>query len=302
MFGMGTSKVIAASLTPLRADLGIDTEFLSQHIGWLLKQGCGQVLLFGTTGEANSFSVDERRAALEGILDAGIDPERLMVGTGCCALPDTVSLTGHALANGVRDVLVLPPFYYKNVSDDGLFVYFDRLLERVGANRMQLFLYHFPQMTGVPFSHSLIERLLAVHGERIVGLKDSSGDWGHMERLVGAFLGFKVFAGTERYLLRMLQAGGAGCISATVNVTVGRAVDIVQRWELEDVSARQDDLSRIRAVLDGFPMIPTLKYLYARRHDRYQWQYMRPPHGPLSEEEAAKLDSQLKSLDFSWPV
>ena len=211
--------VMAASLTPMKDDLTIDHERLIAHCRWLLDNGCNAIAFMGTTGEANSLSVAERMIALDAVLEAGIAPELLMVGTGCCALPDTLALTRHAIAQGVGGMLMLPPFYYKGVSEEGVFAAFDAAIQRVGHDGLRIYLYHFPQMSGVPFSHALIERLLKKYPDVIAGIKDSSGDFENMRSMAAHFPGFDVFAGTERYLLDIMRAGGVGCISASANVT-----------------------------------------------------------------------------------
>lgn len=294
-------SVYAASLTPLHDDLRVDLDALIAHVRWLLYKGCDGVVLFGTTGEANSFSLAERIAAVEAVLDAGIPPHRLMVGTGCCAVPDTVALTRHAVAHGVGNVLMLPPFYYKSVRDEGLFEAFDQVIQQVGDDALQVYLYHFPQISAIPFSHELVERLLTAYPGTVVGIKDSSGDWMHMKGMMAAFPCLQVYAGTDRFLLDILEAGGAGCISATTNVTSRLAGDIVARYRSEDVRPLQHRLTQIRKAMEAHPVIPTLKWIMAERTGRTAWRNLRPPLTPLGETEVATLLASLQQLNFLDP-
>ncbi len=285
--------VYAASLTPLDEALNINHERLSQHVRWLLANGCDGVALMGTTGEANSFSVGERKAAVEAVLDAGIAPDRLIVGTGCCAIPETVELTNHALKCGVHDVLMLPPFYYKEVSDEGIFAAFDQVMQHVGSRLCRIYLYHFPHMSAVPFSDDLVGRLLEAFP--VAGMKDSSGDYAHMVRMVRMFPKLKVFTGTERYLLDVLKAGGAGCITATVNVTCRKASRLANAWHGAHATAIQEELTQVRTAIEQFPMIAALKSIMGQQSGDEYWYNMRPPNVPLSAVQAAALHTALRT-------
>lgn len=288
--------VYAASLTPQHDDLSINQERLVAHGRWLLDNGCDGIVLFGTTGEANSFTVAERMAALDAVVDAGIPAHRLLVGTGCCAVPDTVTLTQHAVEHGAGGVLVLPPFYYKNVPDEGVFAAFDRVIQQVGEARLQVYLYHFPQLSTVPFSDAVIERLLSAYPDTIVGMKDSTGDWRHMKHVVEAFPGFRVFSGTEQYLLDILEAGGAGSISSTANITCPLAGQIFTRWQSEDMRPLQNRMTVIRAAIVAYPAIPALKRIMADQTRQADWLNLRPPLSPLDDEESATLLESLQPL------
>ena len=216
---VGLKGVLAAVLTPMDEDLNPDHQAFAAHCRRLLAAGCHGLSVFGTTGEANSLSVDERLAVLEALVESGIPPEKLLPGTGSCALTDTVRLSQAALEAGTAGALVLPPFYYKSVGDDGLFRFFAEVVERVGDDSLRLYLYHIPQMTGVDLGLSLISRLIDAYPGVVVGTKDSSGDRERIMALCREFPDFSVLAGTETLLLETLRSGGEGCISATVNVT-----------------------------------------------------------------------------------
>src|ERR1043165_3142201 len=213
--------VLSPVVTPFGADLQPDASRLARHCRWLLDQDVG-LAVFGTNSEANSMSVGEKIGLLEALLEAGLPPGRMMPGTGCCAFPDTVELTRAAVRSGCAGVLMLPPFYYKNVSDEGLFRSYAEVIQRVGDARLRIYLYHIPPVSQVPISLALIERLLKMYPGTIAGIKDSSGDWNNMAAMLEQFQphGFDVFAGNESLLLALLRGGGAGCITATANVTL----------------------------------------------------------------------------------
>ena len=279
--------VLTASLTPLDQDLNIDGNHLARHVQWLLRRGASGVVLMGTTGEANSFSTSERLTALEAVLSSGIDPGKLIVGTGCCALTDTVDLTRNALRAGVHRILVLPPFYYKQVSEDGLFAAYDHLLQSVGSDEMRLYFYHFPNMSAVPISVALVERLVQVYPGSIAGFKDSSGDWAHISAMIRHFRELDVFAGSEQFLLDTLRAGGAGCISATANVTSQLAADLLHNWKDSEAKMLQSRLYGIRRAVEQWPMIPALKALMQELTQQENWANLRPPLKALIPREVS---------------
>ncbi|MDY0092661.1 MAG: dihydrodipicolinate synthase family protein [Candidatus Vecturithrix sp.] len=288
--------VFAANLTPQHLDLRVNAEKLCTHCRWLLTHGCNGLTVMGTTGEANSFSVKERMKLLDALLQGGISPEVFMLGTGCSALTDSIELTRHALAQGVSNVLMLPPFYYKNISDDGVFRSIAEVIERIGSDQLQLYLYHFPNMSAVPFSVGVVQRLLERYPHTIVGMKDSSGDWKHIQLMCEEFPGFRLYAGTEKYLLDALEAGGVGCISATTNVTCRQAAKVFEAWQsrnLDRARELQIYLTSIRVSFEQFPFIPALKSYLAHITGQQDWLAMRPPFLPLSDE---KLNALLEAL------
>ncbi len=279
--------VNAAVLTPMTADLAPDLDRMAAHCHWLLGNGCDGLGVLGTTGEANSLGISERMAVLEGLVARGVPPARLMPGTGTPALTDSVALTRHAAALGCRGVLMLPPFFYKNPSDDGLFAYFAEVIGRLDST-VALYLYHFPQQSAVPFSHDLIARLLAAFPGVVRGVKDSSGDLANMETMARRFgpAGFEVYAGDDSLLGSVLRAGGAGCITAAANMT--SAVNARVYADPEDAAA-QTLLASLRKAIAGTALIPGLKALKARHAGDAAWLTLRPPHLPLSAEAASRL-------------
>jgi 4-hydroxy-tetrahydrodipicolinate synthase len=295
--------VFAPVLTPFRADLAPDAGRLLDHCRWLRSQGAG-LAVFGTTSEANSLAVHERTALLEHLIDNGIDAAWMMPGTGCSALTDSVSLTAHAVRLGCAGVLMLPPFYYKGVSDDGLFRSFAEIIERVGDARLRVYLYHIPPVSQVPITPALIGRLLAAYPGVIAGVKDSSGDWANTQAYLDEFAshGFAVFPGSETLLLRALRHGGAGCISATANVNAAAIVRLASDWKAADAAAQQERLDVIRGIFARHPLIPALKAALAHFRSDPGWLTVRPPLVELPTEGGAGLLSELRRVGFGLPA
>ena len=287
-------------LVPLRPDLSIDPSRSVAHARWLLAQGCHGLALFGTTSEATSFSVPERMALVERVVDAGIPSERLMVGTGCCALTDSVELTRHAMDVGCHRVLMLPPFYYKGMSDEGLFRSFAEVVERVGEPALRIFPYHFPRLSGVPITEGLIARLDDAFPEILAGVKDSSGDWANTQRMLERFPHLAIFPGSEVFLLDGLRAGGAGCITATSNVNAAGARAIFDAWEgaQDDADAKQAAATAIRRAIDRHPGIPAQKYLLAHYRKDPAWRAVRPPMMALNDAAGRDLLAALAETGF----
>src|SRR6266498_1886667 len=252
--------VLSPVVTPFKADLSPDPERFVRQCRWLLSQNVG-LAVFGTNSEANSLSVDEKIDLLDRLVGAWLDPARMMPGTGCCALPDSVRLTAHAMKLGCGGVLMLPPFYYKGVSDDGLFRSFAEVIEQVGEARLRVYVYHIPPVSQVPITLGLVERLLKAYPTQTAGMKDSGGDWKNTQAFLDQFAksGFDVFAGSETFLLQNMRNGGTGCISATANVHPGPIARLYDTWRAADAEAQQARLDEIRGVFSKFPMIPALK-------------------------------------------
>ncbi|MCP4327590.1 MAG: dihydrodipicolinate synthase family protein [Alphaproteobacteria bacterium] len=288
------------TLTPVDADLNPDTGRLHEHVAWLLEGGCHGVGLFGTTGEANSFSVAERKAVLESVVAAGVPTDRLMVGTGCCALTDTVALTRHAAELGCRNVLMLPPFYYKGVSDEALHRSYGEVIDRVADPDLVICLYHFPKLSGVPITLGLIERLVASFPDTIGGVKDSSGDPDSLAAFLAAFPDLAIFPGSEVLLLDGLKQGGAGCITATANVHAAAVRRVYGSWTASDgeTEDRQAYATAIRETIQTQPMIPMLKNLVAGARGDADWLRVRPPMIELGDAARADVERKLDDLGF----
>ncbi len=296
------SGVLSPVVTPFGADLTPDAERFARHCRWLLSQNVG-LAVFGTNSEANSLSVEEKIELLDGLVAAGLDPTRMMPGTGCCALPDSVRLTAHAMKLGCGGVLMLPPFYYKGVSDDGLFRSFAEVIERVGDARLRVYLYHIPPVAQVPITLALVERLRKAYPTQIAGMKDSGGEWSNTKAFLDAFArsGFDVFAGSETFLLQNMRHGGAGCISATANVHPGPIARLFDSWRAADADAQQARLDVIRGVFQKFPMIPALKSAIAHHGGDAGWATVRPPLVALTAAQANALAAELEQQRFTMP-
>ena len=294
--------VLAPVVTPFTTDLRPDAARLVRHCRWLLEHDVG-LAVFGTNSEANSLSVPEKLGLLDVLVDSGIPPGRMMPGTGCCAFPDAVELTQRAVDHGCAGVLMLPPFYYKTVTDDGLFASFAEVIERVGSERLRIYLYHIPPVSQVPISLALIERLLERYPKTIAGIKDSSGDWSNTRAMLERFAqrGFDVFSGSETFLLATLRAGGAGCISATANVNPAAIATLAREWQNADADARQSAVDAVRAVFQKFPMIPALKAAVAHWSQDDAWYAVRPPLVTLAAEQRTQLLDALQSSGFTMP-
>ena len=290
--------VFVPASTPFRADLSVDVDRFVAHCRWLLDEGANGLAVFGTTSEANSLSGAERIEALEQLVDSGISPAVLMPGTGCCALPDTVALTRHAVGLDCMGVLLLPPFYYTGVSDDGLYAGIAELIRRVGDRRLRIYLYHIPPMAGVGFSLGLIERLIRDFPGVVVGIKDSSGDWNNTQAMLKALPGFEIFPGSETFLLDGLRQGGAGCISATANINVAAMRALIDAWTTPTADAMQQRLSALRAAIQKYPLVPANKAILGRLQRTDDWSTVRPPLSALSSDAKAQLFAAVTALQF----
>jgi 4-hydroxy-tetrahydrodipicolinate synthase len=281
--------ILAPVLTPFDRELNPDPAKFARFCRSLLEQGCSALAPFGTTSEANSLSLDERERLLDALLESGIPAEKLMPGTGCAALPDTVRLSRKAARAGCAGVLMLPPFYYKNLTEEGLYRSYALAIDRTAEARLRVYLYHIPQVSQVPITLRVIERLLRSHPRAVVGIKDSSGDFANTRAMLRAFPGFEVFVGTEKFLLANLTEGGAGCITATANVNAS-AIARAFRERSED---RQREIDTVRSAYDSVPLIAGLKETVAARTGDDSWRAVRPPLVELTPEEREKLQRSL---------
>ena len=313
--------VLAPVVTPFKADLAPDSERFIAHCKWLLSQNCG-LAVFGTNSEANSLSLEERLNLLEGVVAAGIDPSRMMPGTGCCSIMETVKLTRQAVGNGCAGVLMLPPFYYKDLDQEGLYRYFSEVIQRIGDARLKIYLYHIPPVAVVGITTGLVERLLAAYPNTIAGMKDSSGDWNNTKTFLDAFAksGFDVFVGSESFLLANMRNGGAGTISATANVNPAAIYTLYQsaksqepnprhqgnpKHQTSKIERQQADLNVVREVFSNrkFPsMIAALKQAIAIYRNDPEWARARPPLVDLTIDQRELLAADLKTIGFAMPA
>ena len=295
--------VLAPVVTPFKKDLSPDRARYVRHCKWLLANGCRGLAVFGTNSEANSLSAEERIALLEALVEGGVPAERLMPGTGCCALTDSVRLTAHAVKLGCAGVLMLPPFYYKGVSDEGLYRNFAEVIERVGDARLQLYLYHIPPVSQMPITLALIERLLKNFPGAVAGVKDSSGDWSNTKAMLDAFSksGFDVFAGSEVFLLDNMRNGGKGCITATGNINPGAINGVFENWQTANADQLQKDITATRNVMQKYPMMAALKAVIAHYARDPEWATLRPPLVELTPAQSKSLIAELEARGFDMP-
>src|SRR5437588_8911668 len=316
--------VLAPDLTPFKADLSPDGQRLIAHCKWLLSQNCG-LAVFGTNSEANSLSVEERTMLLDALIAAGINTSRMMPGSGCCSITETVKLTVQAVKHGCAGVLMLPPFYYKSVTEEGLYRYFSEVVQRVGDTRLKIYLYHIPPVAVVGITTGLVERLLKSYPNAIAGMKDSSGNWNNTKTFLDAFgvragravspdarssrdhatapqTTFDVFVGSESFLLAAMRNGGVGTISATANVNPAAIHKLYAEWTNEDADDQQAKLDVTRDVFaEKYPMISALKQAIAIYANDPAWRMVRPPLVELTAEQAKTLAAELKGIGFTMP-
>lgn len=294
--------VMSPVLTPFNADLTPSPSRFIKHCKWLIKQDVG-LAIFGTNSEANSLSVKEKLSLLDVLLEAGVPSNKMVPGTGTCALPDTIELTRRAVQVGCAGVLMLPPFYYKGVSDEGLFRSFSRVIDAVSDDQLRIYLYHIPPVAQVPITLKLIERLLKEFPGIIAGVKDSSGDWNNTKAMLENFQpqGFDVFAGSEIFLLETMRGGGAGCITATGNVNPTAIMHLYNNWTDNNADGEQAGLNATRAIFQKYPIIAAMKAAISAKSGDRGWRTVRPPLVELNDNEVISLIEELDRSGFSIP-
>jgi len=285
-----------ATLTPLGDDGRIDHPRFARHAQWLFAQGVEGIAPFGTTGEGQSFSVAERREGVDALLAAGIAGSRIVAGTGCAALPETIELSKHAVQAGCKACLVLPPFFWKEPSDDGLFAWYARLIEGVADPRLRVMLYHLPQVSSVPLSVDLVARLAAAFPGVIAGIKDSEGNWENTSALLARVPQITIVIGHEPHLPKLMRAGGAGTICGVANVFP----KLVQA--LLGAAPTPADDARIAKFIDiAFrqPFLPAFKSIVADRTGEAAWRNVRAPLVPLTDAQRETLNAALRDSGYT---
>ena len=291
--------VITPILTPFNDDLSFAADLYVRHAHWLLQQGIHYIAPFGTTGEALSLSVSERMSALDALIDGGIDAGVLMPGTGLCNLDDTVALCRHAVQRGCLAVLTLPPFFYKNASDDGLYAHFVRLIEAVNDCRLKICMYHIPPLAGIGFSPELAHRLARDFPAVIVAYKDSSRDFENTKAVIAAAPNIAVFPGSEIFLRPGLEHGGMGCIAATSNVNpagIRHIFDLATAAKEGDIERAIATMMVVRKPITDYAPIAAMKGVLAKQYDDRRWANVRPPLLPLGDAEIQTLINALASV------
>ncbi len=288
--------VVAPNFTPFEDDGRIATSLFIDHALALLDEGCAALAPFGTTGEALSVGIDERIEALGALIAAGAPAEKLIPGTGLTSLADTARLSRACLDLGCAGVMTLPPFYYKNVPDDGLYAYYARLIEAVRRPGFALYLYHIPQVAGVGLPVPLVARLFADF-EEVVGIKDSSGDWSNTEKLLG-IEGLIVYPSAESALDKALPLGAPGCITATANLNARAIAELVLAWDRspEAAAALQPAVTAVRLAVAKHPLIEAQKRVKALATGEARWANTRPPLLPYDPAKGAALGREIGLL------
>ena len=294
--------VLSPVLTPFKEDGSPDAKKLLKQCQWLEANGVGQAI-FGTNSEANSMSAPQKMSTLTALVEGGLNPAHMMPGTGATSIDATVNMTRHAVQHKCAGVLMLPPFYYKDITDDGLFAYFSEVIQKVGDTALQIYIYNIPPVTKINLSLSLLERLAKEYPKTVVGMKDSSGDWAYTESVIKLLApsGFRVYAGSEVFLMRALRAGGVGCISATANVNPRAIAELAAHWRESDADQRQTGLDQVRSIFAQYQMIAGMKTAVAHYSKDPEWLRVRPPLMQLSADQQAKLLSELEKINFSMP-
>ncbi|MBC8258881.1 MAG: dihydrodipicolinate synthase family protein [SAR324 cluster bacterium] len=286
--------VYTASLTPLTASYEPNLPALVHHVEQLFESGSDGVAILGSTGEANSLTI-EQRLDIIAYCGSKLAPERLMMGTGACALQDAICLTKASVNAGVYAVLVIPPFYYKPQSDAGVLRYYTELIAAVDDPQLRIVFYNFPQLSGYNFSLEILQELKQRFGDIAAGIKDSSGDWNNMLNIAQHVPDFMVYTGTETLLLELLQEGGAGCITATANLLAPECQQVFQAWknqQQQDAEQRQTKLTALRKAFDNYPYVSELKSILAADSNSGHWTQMLPPFSPLTNEQLEGLTTE----------
>ena len=294
--------VLSPVLTPVQSDGEIALELFTKQCGWLQKSNVG-LAVFGTNSEGNSFSASQKINALEYLVSHGLAANQMMPGTGACAVADAVTMTKATLELGCSGALMLPPFYYKDPAEDGLFAYYAQIIEKIGSDQLKIYVYNIPPVVKFGIPVTLLERLVAAYPNTVVGMKDSSGDWEYTKACLEALSpkGFRVYAGSESFLLRTLRNGGAGCISATANVNPAAIAHLAAHWQDANADELQTSLDVVRATFAKYPMIPAMKAACARYSGNHQWSRLCPPLLTLPQEIQEKLFTDLDAIEFAMP-
>jgi len=290
--------IYAASLTPFSASYEPEIPALIDHVQWLLENGTDGVALLGSTGEANSMTLEQRQTIIEQSTRK-LPADRLLIGTGSCALQDAVRLTKVSIDAGVNAVLVLPPFYYKPQTDESIIRFYSELIATVNDSRLRIIFYNFPKFTGYNFDHNVIGKMKQSFGEIAAGIKDSSGNWENMSGVAQKVSDFMVYSGTENFLLDNLLNGGAGCITATANLIATECQQVFQAWKndrLEDAKQKQNNLTSLRKAFESYPFVSGLKSIIADQKDSNEWKHMMPPFGGLMKDQLHELKEKIKDL------
>ena len=287
--------LISPILSPFNNDLSFNQDLYNDLAEELLSSGCSGLAPFGTTGEALSIGNEERIIALEGLINRGIDPSILIPGTGLCNFPDTVKMSKHALDLGCHGVMTLPPFYFKGVSDLGLFNYFEKLIDEINHKKLKIYLYHIPQVSGVGLSIELVQKLKLTFPDIIVGIKDSSGNWENTKALLNID-GLIVYPGAELPVIESIKLGAPGCISATANINssdISKVIDLCHKKDWDKAKDLHKKVKKVRLLFRDYAPIPAQKSLLTKKTGNKVWSNVRPPLISMSKEKSDELANKL---------
>src|ERR1700731_1483685 len=291
--------VLVPVLTPFTPAGEPDAGRFVAFCRWLLDQGADGLAIFGTTSEANSVAAARRVGLLARLVASGVPAAKLMPGTGACSITEAATLIRHAVGHGCGGVLMLPPFYYKGMDDDGVFAFFGNVIDRVGSSALRMFLYHIPPQTVLGLSLDLVGRLIKAYPETIVGLGGNSGEWQNTAAVLERYPGFGVFPGSEVFLLDGLRHGAVGCITASGNVNVPGIRKVYENWKTPQADQLQAEITTVRKAIQAYPMVPALKRIVAHFHNDPDWAAVCPPMVPLTEAQSAGLLADLATIGFT---
>jgi len=294
--------LISPILSPFDDNLNFNQEMYNELAKDLLSTGCSGLAPFGTTGEALSVSNDERMQALENLIKSGVSPNKLIPGTGLCNFPDTVKISRHAIELGCKGVMTLPAFYFKDVTDEGLFQYYERLIDEINHPNLKIYLYHIPQVSGVGLSIPLVKKLRSIYPDIIVGIKDSSGVWENTEQLL-SIDGLIVYPGAELPVIDAIKLGGPGCISATANfnpTNIARVIELSHDGKWDQAEEAHKDVKEVRYLFQDYSAIPAQKAMLAIKYKDDRWKNIRPPLVQISEQRSSELADKLRNHGFNF--
>jgi len=294
--------LISPILSPFDDSLNFNQEMYNELAKDLLSTGCSGLAPFGTTGEALSVSNDERMQALENLIKSGVSPDKLIPGTGLCNFPDTVKISRHAIELGCKGVMTLPAFYFKDVTDEGLFQYYERLIDEINHPNLKIYLYHIPQVSGVGLSIPLVKKLRSTYPDIIVGIKDSSGVWENTEQLL-SIDGLIVYPGAELPVIDAIKLGGPGCISATANfnpTNIAKVIELSHDRKWDQAEEVHKDVKEVRYLFQDYSAIPAQKAMLAIKYKDKRWKNIRPPLVQISEQRSSELEEKLRNHGFNF--
>ena len=303
------SGVYCAVLTPLNSNLSINSDLHLRHCQSLMQKGLDGLTIFGTNGEASSFSVTQKIKSIEFLLENRIDASNLLIGTGSASLEDAIELTKFSVKIGAKASLLIPAFYFKNVTDDGVIAYYRNVIEQTGDNNFKFLLYNIPQLSGVTINFNIIENLLKLYPNNVVGLKDSTGDMDNMLKTIKYFNDFAVFCGNGALALHTSRRGGAGAITGDANITAKLLSFIIHNFrnekQIENFENLQVLMEKIRNVLTSHEQISLLKAYYSVADNIDEWNNVMPPlkriDNPSNNKQVTALLDLVGQIDTLVP-